>query len=228
MIFFFTQLQPVSTQTRTSKRKSNLSQLQIAPCLYYKNTTRFLDFVNKLLPWHKLHWSKLDCPLGYSYTFHVSCGVIISCSKRKHLFCIPGFSISFILLSWLCIPHTWTRTQLLYYWDFCLLLFLHHIFIVRKVSRGQKSYEVFCKTLFPFFIFHALSTLLNSYAHSCTWTHSHHGHRGYPGRSTPNHSTNGVMVDSPSKKQTCPWDLLHSHAKWFMINLLFYDQNKSV
>ena len=48
------------------------------------------------------------------------------------------------------------------------------------------------------------------------------------GRSALNHSTNGVMVDSPSKKQTCPWDLLHSHAKWFVMNLLFYDQNESV
>ena len=45
-------------------------------------------------------------------------------------------------------------------------------------------------------------------------------------RSTPNHSTN--MVDSPSKKQTCPWDLLHSHARWFIMNLLFYDQNESL
>ena len=33
------------------------------------------------------------------------------------------------------------------------------------------------------------------------------------------------MVDSPSKKQTRLWDLLHSHAKWFIMNLLFYDQN---
>ena len=48
------------------------------------------------------------------------------------------------------------------------------------------------------------------------------------GRSALNHSTNGVMVDSPSKKQTCPCDLLHSHAKWFIMNLLFYDQNESV
>ena len=46
---------------------------------------------------------------------------------------------------------------------------------------------------------------------------------------TPNHSTNGVMVpvDSPSKKQTCPWDFLQSLAKWFIMNLLFCDKMKA-
>ena len=36
------------------------------------------------------------------------------------------------------------------------------------------------------------------------------------------------MVDSPSKKQTGPWDLLYSHADWFILSLLFYEQNESV
>ena len=43
-------------------------------------------------------------------------------------------------------------------------------------------------------------------------------------QSTPNHSTIGVILDSPHKKQTCPWGLLLPHAKWFIMNLLFHDE----
>ena len=45
------------------------------------------------------------------------------------------------------------------------------------------------------------------------------------GRTTLNHSMNGVVVDSPGKKQTRVWDILKACGNWFPMSLVFYNKN---
>ena len=48
------------------------------------------------------------------------------------------------------------------------------------------------------------------------------------GRTTLNHATNGVVVDSAGKKQTRVWDILKVWPNLFHMNMVFYNENERV
>ena len=46
------------------------------------------------------------------------------------------------------------------------------------------------------------------------------------GRTTLNHSTNDVVVDSAGKKQTRVWNILKVWPNLFLMNHVFYNKNE--